>query len=152
MRPENRTARGCGADLGENKMKNLLQRRILFALACAGLVAASWMATPAGAWDRGVVETFAILPPGATGPEGITVGQDGSVYVATFGFNSAGEVPGPGKIHVFNDSGTLLRTLTVTGSTSHLLGLDFHPNSHTLLVIDSGAASVRAVDPQTGAS
>jgi hypothetical protein len=44
---------------------------------------------PASAWDRGEVETFAVLPQGATGPEGITVGPDGNVYVTTFGFNSS---------------------------------------------------------------
>jgi sugar lactone lactonase YvrE len=122
------------------------------ALACAAFVTVAWAATPAAAWDRGNVETFAVLPAGATGPEGIAVGSDGNVYVATFGFNSAGPVDGAGKVYVFNSSGVLLRTLTIAGSTSHLLGLDFHPNTHALLVIDFGAQQVLSVDPQTGAS
>jgi hypothetical protein len=50
----------------------------------------------AAAWDRGNVETFAILPDGATGPEWIAVGPDGNVYVTTFGFNSTGPVAGSG--------------------------------------------------------
>jgi len=108
---------------------------------------------PAAAWDRGQVETFAVLPQGATGPEGIAVASNGDVYVATFGFTAtAGPVPGPGKIHVFNDDGKLLRTVSVTGTTSRLLGLDFHPSTHVLLVIDFGSGNVRSVDPVTGAS
>jgi sugar lactone lactonase YvrE len=98
------------------------------------------------------VQTFAVLPQGATGPEGIAVGNDGKVYVATFGFTTTGPVAGPGKIHVFNDDGRLLRTLSVAGSTAQLLGLDFHPNMHALLVIDFGAGNVRSVDPNSGTS
>src|SRR5262249_8180205 len=45
---------------------------------------------PALALDRGHVETFAVLPAGASGPEGLTVGADGNVYVTTFGFNAQG--------------------------------------------------------------
>ena len=109
----------------------------------------------AGRRPRGIaadVETFAVLPQGATGPEGIAVAQDGKVYVGTFGFTTTGPVAGPGKIYVFNDDGRLLRTLSVAGSTAQLLGLDFRPNSNTLLVIDFGAGNVRSVDPNTGTS
>jgi sugar lactone lactonase YvrE len=84
--------------------------------------------------------------------EGIAVARDGKVYVGTFGFITTGPVAGPGKIYVFDDDGRLLRQLSVAGSTAQLLGLDFHPSTHTLLVIDFGAANVRSVDPQTGAS
>src|SRR5690348_47803 len=84
-------------------------------------------AMPARAWDRGNVETFAVLPDGATGPEGITLGPDG-VYVATFGFTSTGPVAGPGKIYVLRENdGKLLRQIDVAGSSAQLLGLAFHP-------------------------
>src|SRR5215211_8603939 len=152
MRPE--TVRHVTAvrTFGGNTMKKFARRRILFALACAGVVAASWTATPASAWDRGNVETFAVLPQGATGPEGITVGPDGNVYVGTFGFTTTGPVAGPGKVHVFNEHGTFLRTLSVAGSSAQLLGLAFHPSTGALLVIDFGSATVFNVDPQTGAA
>jgi sugar lactone lactonase YvrE len=98
------------------------------------------------------VELFATLPAGATGPEGLTVGADGKVYVTTFGFNAQGAQPGPGKLYVFNDDGKLLRQVNVAGSTSHLLGLAFHPTTHALLVIDFGAGRVLNVDSQTGSA
>jgi sugar lactone lactonase YvrE len=132
-------------------MSNSTQRLSL--AAAFAVLSISSSIPPAGATDRSHVETFAVLPPGATGPEGITVGPDGNVYVTTFGFNSAGEVAGPGQLYVFrHNDGRLIRQVSVSGSTSHLLGLDFHPSTHTLLVIDFGAANVKSVDPQTGAS
>jgi sugar lactone lactonase YvrE len=55
--------------------------------------------------------------------------------------------------YVFRDhDGKLIRQVGIAGSTSHLLGLDFHPSTNVLLVIDFGAANVRSVDPHTGAS
>jgi streptogramin lyase len=48
--------------------------------------------------NREAAELFAVLPDGASGPEGLTVGPDGNVYVATFGFNSAGPVTGLGQL------------------------------------------------------
>lgn len=110
------------------------------------------VAVPAMAWDRRPATIFAILPPGATGPEGLTVGPDGNVYVATFGFNSAGPVSGPGQLYVYAPSGRLLRQVSIAGSSSHLLGLAFHPLSGALLVIDFGAGKVLNVDPSSGAS
>jgi DNA-binding beta-propeller fold protein YncE len=124
----------------------------------AALIVGAFMALccnagPALAWDRGVVQEFAVLPQGATGPEGIAVASDGQVFVGTFGFTTTGPVAGPGKIFVFDDNGRLLRTLTVGGSTAQLLGLGFNPNmSHVLLAVDFGAGNVRQVDPQSGAS
>ena len=77
---------------------------ILWRAACGAIITAlilsflAWSVAPAGAWDRGQVETFAVLPAGATGLEGIAVGNNGKVYVATFGFTASGPVAGSGKI------------------------------------------------------
>lgn len=122
-----------------------------FAVACAAVMTLAFNLAPARAFDEGA-ETFAVLPNGATGPEGITIGPDNNVYVTTFGFNATGGVPGPGKIYVFNSSGHLLRTLSIAGSTANLLGLAFHPTTHALLVIDNGGSKVYNVNPTTGAA
>jgi sugar lactone lactonase YvrE len=53
---------------------------------------------------------------------------------------------------VFNAEGGLLRQVAIAGSTSHLLGLRFHPMSRALLVIDFGGARVLQVSSLTGAS
>jgi sugar lactone lactonase YvrE len=129
-------------------MKNVARLGLL-ALAGVGALM-SVRAAPAGAWERGKVELFAVLPEDATGPEGIAVDREGNVYVTTFGFNAAGSVNGPGKLYVFNDDGRLLRQVSIAGSTANLLGVDFHPVTHALLVIDFGGARVLRVDPATG--
>jgi sugar lactone lactonase YvrE len=121
-------------------------------LVCACVAASLCQVAPAAAFKRGEVDLFAVLPSGATGPEGIAVASNGDVYVATFGFNATGLVPGPGKIYVFNSHGKLLRTLTVAGTSSRLLGIGFHPTTHALLVIDFGSVNVRTVDRFTGGS
>jgi len=122
------------------------------ALLCAGFVASGLTLTPAQAWDRGDVDLFAVLPNGATGPEGLAVGSDGNVYVTTFGFNASGPVTGAGQLYVFDNNGHLLRQKSVANSSSHLLGIGFHPMTRALLVIDFGAAKVLKVDPHSGAS
>jgi sugar lactone lactonase YvrE len=132
-------------------MNKAITRLGLLALALAGALLPLWTA-PASAWERGKVELFAVLPEGATGPEGIAVDRDGKVYVTTFGFNAAGSVSGPGKLYVFNDGGHLIREVSIAGSTPNLLGMGFHPFSHALLVIDFGAAQVLRVDPTNGSS
>jgi sugar lactone lactonase YvrE len=102
--------------------------------------------------NRASAKIFAVLPDGASGPEGLTVGPDGNVYVATFGFNSAGEVPGPGQLFVFSPEGKLLRQRSVQNSSPHLLGIAFHPLTGQLLVADFGSGKVLSVDPLSGAS
>jgi len=119
------------------------------ALAFALLAAHPAHAVPAG---RGQVSLFAVLPPGASGPEGLEVDSRGNVYVATFGFTAAGPVSGPGKLYVYDPRGRLIRQVSVAGSSPNLLGLRFHPGTGALLVIDFGAAVVLAVNPVTGAS
>lgn len=119
-------------------------RIVLVLFACLAL-----LPIDAAAWERGVVERFATLPPGALNPEGITVDpRNGEVYVT--GFNPTGA--GKGQIYVFSDRGALRRVLDVTNSSSALLGLAFHPDTHDLLVLDLGAGNVLEVNPHTGAA
>ena len=101
------------------------------------------------AWDRGAVNTFATLPPGAAHPEGITVDAGGNVYVTTFDVTKAS---GPGTLLVFSRSGHLLRQVAVAGSSALLLDLAFHPTTGALLVIDFGQQTVFNVDAATGAT
>lgn len=122
-------------------------------LAAVVAVAVLALAPPAArAWDRGRPRTFAVLPAGAAGPEGLEVDPHGNVYVATFGFTSAGAVSGPGQIYVYDDDGRLERTLSVAGSSPHLLGLRWQASTRRLLVADFGGAQVLSVDPRSGAS
>ena len=105
-----------------------------------------WIAD-AAAWDRGAVERFATLPPGALNPEGIAIDRNGDVYVT--GFNPTGA--GPAQIYVFDEFGRLKRVLDVTNTSSALLGIAFHPRTGDLLVADLGAGNVVEVNPHTGA-
>ena len=102
----------------------------------------------AAAWDRGEVEKFATFPPGSAGPEGITVDRHGNVYATTFAVPPSGV----GQLFVFNREGDLVRQVSVDNSSSQLLGLDFHPLTGALLVIDFGNAKVLKVNPVNGAS
>ena len=104
----------------------------------------------AAAWDRGEVETFATLPAGNANPEGIAADGHGNIYVTTFAPTApAGQL---GRLFVFGRSGQLLREVSIAGSSPALLGLDFHPKTGALLVIDFGAAKVLKVNPANGTS
>jgi sugar lactone lactonase YvrE len=101
---------------------------------------------------RGHVKVFAVLPEGSSGPEGLEVDSAGNAYVTTFGFTAKGSASGPGQLFVFNPHGELLRQLSISGSSTHLLGLRFHPHTGALLVCDFGAGKLLDVDPLTGAA
>ncbi len=119
------------------------------ALALAVLAA---VPSRANAWNRGRARVFATLPAGASGPEGLEVDAKGRVYVTTFGFTASGSASGAGQLYVFDEDGRLLRQMSITGSSPHLLGLRFHPITGALLVVDFGNGQVLDVDSQTGSS
>jgi sugar lactone lactonase YvrE len=108
--------------------------------------------SPAAAWDRGQVDTLAVLPAGSTAPEGLTVGPDGHVYVTTSGFTSQGAVSGTSQLFVIRPDGALIRHVPIQHSTPHVLGLEFNPVTGALIVLDFGAGVALQVDPLTGQS
>ncbi len=124
-----------------------------------GAVAASLLLLPlcgtgsARAWDRGKVETFAVLPDYAPGvpenAEGLDIGLDGNIYVPSGGFNASGFVPGPAKLWVFNPNGQLIRTVTLTGTAPPVLGIAFDPVSGLGFIADLGNGSVFTWNPVT---
>jgi sugar lactone lactonase YvrE len=140
-------------------------RCFLFAAAALGLLLA--IAVPAGAWDRGKVDTFAVLPAfapnggacpapsagssaGATcvsDAEGVAVGPDGTIYVPSFGFNKNGALTGNGELFVINPSGKVTSMFPVLGSSPHLIGGAFQASSNTVLIPDLGSGKVWQVDP-----
>jgi sugar lactone lactonase YvrE len=124
--------------------------------------------TSAQAWDRGPVKDFATIPvltsmtPGPSCPnnapsctsdiEGVAVGPDGTVYSASFGFNSDGALGGNGVLFVFAPNGKLLRQFPVLGSSPHLIGMVFQRSSGRVLIADLGLGIVWSVDPVSGAT
>lgn len=107
---------------------------------------------PVNALEHGSAELFAVLPEGSTGPEGLTVGPDGNVYVTTFGFGSSGPVSTPARLLVYAPDGTLLRNVSVANASPHLIGLAFNPLTKDLIVLDFINKVALKVDPVTGAS
>jgi sugar lactone lactonase YvrE len=104
-------------------------------------------APPAIGWERGEVQKFATLPAGYANPEGLTIDQDGNVYVASFAVTAAGK---PGQLFEFDREGHLVRQVGLDGSSNLLLGIAFQPKTGDLLVLDFGNSKVLKVDPLTG--
>src|SRR3982074_257476 len=98
---------------------------------------------PAEAWDRGEVRSFATIPtfapsgPGAACPngakscssdvEGVAVAPDGTVYSASYGFNSDGALGGYGELFVFAPNGQLSTHFPVAGASPPLNRLGYPP-------------------------
>jgi sugar lactone lactonase YvrE len=144
---------------GEGKMKHFKTGAAMVGIAI-GLLGAG----PATAWDRGTVQTLTVLPNLESGApssvEGLTVGPDGNIYVPSFGFNTTGATSGPANLFVISPSGKVIRQVTLHGkpeASPHMLGLEFNPVNHHLLVLDfgsglsTGTANVLDVDPKSGA-
>jgi sugar lactone lactonase YvrE len=130
-----------------------MMKIIWCAVVLLGLIAAT---PPASAWDRGDADVLTVLPDATPGQpssvEGLTVGPDGNIYVATFGFNANGALTGHAVLYVIKPDGKLLRQVTIANSSPHVLGLRFNPVNGFLLVLDFGAGTVLHVDPVSGAS
>lgn len=130
-----------------------MMRIIWCAAVLLGLITAP---PPANAWDRGNADVLTVLPDATPGQpssvEGLTVGLDGNIYVATFGFNANGALTGNAVLYVIKPNGTVLRQVTITRSSPHVLGLRFNPATGALLVLDFGAGKVLQVDPVSGVS
>src|SRR3984893_18717203 len=124
--------------------------------AALGLMIGALVSAPASAWKRGPVQVLAVLPdvtPGVkSSVEGLTVGPDGNIYVATFGFNTKGALTGNAVLFVISPNGSIVRKVTIANSSPHMLGLAFNPVNNFLLVLDFGAGKVLHVDPVTGTS
>jgi sugar lactone lactonase YvrE len=135
-------------------LKRKRKRFGVVTLACVGLAIA--FTAPAAAWNRGAVQTFALIPAGdpMVLVEGLAVGPDGKVYSPTFHLSGGAPVPGENsKLFTFDPQGHLLNQVTIAGSSSAMLGLAVIPGTpNALLVIDFGAGQVLSVDPNNGST
>jgi streptogramin lyase len=128
----------------EKHMLNGKGRLGLATFACVGLAIAI-SNTPAAAWKRGAVQTFA-LPQGVPMVEGLTVGRNGNVYVSTF--NPTGS--GNSLLLTFNAEGKLLDQVRISNSSSAMLGLAIrpgNPGADDVMAIDFGKSQVLDVAP-----
>jgi sugar lactone lactonase YvrE len=125
--------------------------RLRFAAAALGLLVGILGVVPANAWKRGEVDVLATLPFATGSVEGLTVGSDGTVYVPTFGFNANGALSGNALLFKITPNGKV-SSVTINGSSPHMLGLAFNPVTGALWVLDFGAGNVLAVDPNSGGS
>jgi hypothetical protein len=75
------------------------------------LLLAAPFASPAQAWIRSPVTTFATLPAGSAHPEGITADAEGNIYVTAFAID--GTPTGNGELFVFGHNGKLIRQVNV---------------------------------------
>ncbi|HEV2301181.1 MAG TPA: hypothetical protein VGR91_06370, partial [Stellaceae bacterium] len=124
------------------------------------------MAAPAGAWDRGAVQSFATLPAfapsGGTCPdgsaqcvsdiEGVAVAPDGTIYAPSFGFNKDGALTGESELFVISPNGKVVRHFPVPGSSPHLIGAIWQSSSNSVLIADLFGGVVWKVDPVHGTS
>lgn len=124
------------------------------------------LAAPAGAWDRGAVQSFAVLPAfapsGGTCPdgsgqcasdiEGIAVAPDGTIYAPSFGFNKGGALTGESEMFVIAPNGKVVRHFPVPGSSPHLIGAIYQVSSNSVLVADLALGVVWKVDPSNGSA
>jgi len=133
---------------------------------CLGLVGLGFVlavAAPARAWDRGTVDTFAVLPAFApkngncpkpaprcvSDVEGVAVAPDGTIYAPSFGFNKDGALTGNGELFVISPSGRVIAHFPVDGSSPHLIGGIFQPSANRVLIPDLALGVVWRVDPRT---
>ena len=141
----------------------MLQRYCLVVVGLALLLAT---VPPAAAWDRGPVQTFAVLPAftpqngacpdGAptcvSDVEGVAVAPDGTIYAPSFGFNKDGALTGNGELFVISPNGKVISHFAVAGSSPHLIGGIFQPSSQSVLIPDLMMGVVWKVNPQTHTS
>src|SRR5260370_8117924 len=81
--------------------------------------------------------------------EGVAVAPDGTVYAASYGFNSDGAVGGYGELFAFAPKGQLLTHFPVIGFSPHLIGLEYQQSSERVLIADLGKGGVWKVNPTT---